>query len=344
MNVNIVIKKEWTYGWPFYYATALQRMPNVNAVYIDNKNYLIPFSKWFQDYIYNPLYVRSKVTDCITHFLDPYHGHYIYYMNNQKIVITCHDIYHTVVNDYNGLKKKFYDLSIKGMLKAYRIIADSEHTKKDLVKYLSCPEEKIRVIPLGIDPGKFKPMAMSRNSVRKIILHVGHGGNEERKNISGLIKAFYELKKKIPDVKMIQIGADKGIFENLIQQLQLQKDMEFQGIITEKKLREFYNLADVFVFPSFYEGFGLPPLEAMACGCPVITSNAASLPEVVDNAGIMVDPLNIDGLAEAIYNVLTNDGLREDMIKKGLERAKMFTWERTARETYKVYEEVWNEK
>jgi glycosyltransferase involved in cell wall biosynthesis len=158
------------------------------------------------------------------------------------------------------------------------------------------------------------------------------------------IKAFYELKKKIPDVKMIQIGADKGIFENLIQQLQLQKDMEFQGIITEKKLREFYNLADVFVFPSFYEGFGLPPLEAMACGCPVITSNAASLPEVVDNAGIMVDPLNIDGLAEAIYNVLTNDGLREDMIKKGLERAKMFTWERTARETYKVYEEVWNEK
>ncbi|MBA7626717.1 Alpha-maltose-1-phosphate synthase [subsurface metagenome] len=99
----------------------------------------------------------------------------------------------------------------------------------------------------------------------------------------------------------------------------------------------------MFVYPSLYEGFGLPPLEAMACGTPVITSNTSSLPEVVGDAGIMTDPYNVDGLANAMHEVLTNDGLSEDMIKKGLKRAKMFSWEKTAKETLKVYEETYNE-
>lgn len=120
----------------------------------------------------------------------------------------------------------------------------------------------------------------------------------------------------------------------------LQNDVIFTGYISDGDLPALYNAADLFVYPSLYEGFGLPPLEAMACGCPVITSNTSSLHEVVGDAGIMVDPYDVDRLADAMHKVLSNDGLREDMIKKGLERAEMFSWEKTARETLKVYEEV----
>lgn len=109
-----------------------------------------------------------------------------------------------------------------------------------------------------------------------------------------------------------------------------------------RELPKLYNAADLFVFPSFYEGFGLPPLEAMACGCPVITSNTSSLPEVVGDAGIMVDPHDVEGLADATHKILNNDGLKQDMIKRGLKRAKMFSWERCARETLDVYEDVYN--
>ena len=105
---------------------------------------------------------------------------------------------------------------------------------------------------------------------------------------------------------------------------------------------KFYNAADVLVFPSFYEGFGLPPLESMACGTPVITSNTSSLPEVVGDAGIMIDPYDVDTLAKSMYQILTNDELKNDMVKKGLERAKMFSWEQAAKETSKMYEEVYN--
>lgn len=122
----------------------------------------------------------------------------------------------------------------------------------------------------------------------------------------------------------------------------LQNDVIFTGYVLDGDLPALYNAADLFVYPSLYEDFGLPPLEAIACGTPVITSNTSSLPEVVGDAGIMVDPHDVDRLADAMYKVLTNDGLREDMIKKGLERAKMFGWEKCARETLEVYEEVYN--
>jgi glycosyltransferase involved in cell wall biosynthesis len=117
----------------------------------------------------------------------------------------------------------------------------------------------------------------------------------------------------------------------------LQNDVIFTGYISDEDLPALYNAADLFVYPSIFEGFGLPPLEAMACGTPVITSNTSSLPEVVGNAGIMVDPYDVDRLADAMYEVLSNVGLREDMIKRGLEKAKMFSWDKCARETLKVF-------
>ena len=122
--------------------------------------------------------------------------------------------------------------------------------------------------------------------------------------------------------------------------LDLKNEVIFTDYVSDEYLVKLYNAADLFVYPSLYEGFGLPPLEAMACGCPVITSNTSSLPEVVGDAGIMIDPNDIDGLTESMHKILTDKELREEMSKKSLERAKYVQLEKTAKETWDVYEEV----
>jgi glycosyltransferase involved in cell wall biosynthesis len=129
------------------------------------------------------------------------------------------------------------------------------------------------------------------------------------------------------------------IFDTL-EELHLKDDVIFVGYVPDEDLMKLYNTTELFVFPSFYEGFGLPPLEAMACGCPVITSNTSSLPEVVGDAGILVDPHDPKALANEMQNVLINESFRADLSKKSLERANLFSWKQTAKETWKVYEEV----
>ena len=125
-----------------------------------------------------------------------------------------------------------------------------------------------------------------------------------------------------------------------VEELELEAHTIFTGYIPDEDLPAIYSGADLFVFPSLYEGFGLPPLEAMACGTPVVCSNAASLPEVVGDAAIMVDPYDVEGLAQAMRRVLADRDLQEDLRQRGLERAKLFSWEKTARETMQVYEKV----
>ena len=171
------------------------------------------------------------------------------------------------------------------------------------------------------------------------ILYVG--GLEPRKNVDGIITSFYKLKTRGVIHKLVIVSATKGHYYDkilrMIKKLKLEKEVIFTGYVQPDDLPKVYNAADLFVFPSFYEGFGLPPLEAMACGCPVITSNTSSLPEVVGDAGIMVDPHHAEGLADAMHKVLNNDGLKQDMIKRGLKRAKMFSWEKAAKKTLKIY-------
>ena len=267
----------------------------------------------------------------------------------QKYIITVHDlIQFTLPQDRPGRKIIFKLLFPRTLKTADKIIADSNSTKKDLMNYFNIPEEKIRVILLAADE-KFKPLNNEETKeVRQkynlkfpFILYVGI--LEPRKNIPTLIDAFYKLKKKNSPTKLVIAGKKgwkyKEIFET-INKLNLQKDVIFTGYVPDEDLPALYNAADLFVFPSLYEGFGLPPLEAMACGCPVITSNTSSLPEVIGDAGIIVNPYDVDALADAMYKSLSNDGLREDMFKRGLERAKMFSWEKCARETLEVYEEV----
>ena len=244
---------------------------------------------------------------------------------------------------------------IKNLLKHHlHIITISECTKNELINHLKIDERDIIVIYEAVEHEKYKPMAKDRKILekygfpadKKAILYVG--SEESRKNLTILIKAFYKLKKKNKDIRLIKVGnpmwnRGREKLLKLIGELNLQNDIIFTGYVPEGDLPRIYNAADLFVFPSLYEGgFGLPILEAMACGCPVITSNIPQLVETVgSDTGIMIDPYDVDGLARAMYEVLTNDGLREDMIKRGLERAKMFSWEKSARKTLEVYEEVY---
>jgi glycosyltransferase involved in cell wall biosynthesis len=237
------------------------------------------------------------------------------------------------------------------MLKADAIITISNFSKAEISGALDYPAEKITAIYLGVDHHRYKPLHADEGvrdkyrlpAGKKIVLYVG--AEQPRKNIPTLIKAFAEVKKDREDIVFLKVGrpqwrnARRDLLA-LIEQLHIQNDVIFVDYVPEEDLPGIYNIADLFVFPSIYEGFGLPPLEAMACGCPAITSNAASLPEVVGEAGLMVEPHDVIGLANAMKEVLGSRQRREEMIAKGLKQAGKFNWERTARETEELYHEV----
>lgn len=267
-------------------------------------------------------------------------------------VITVHDLAPlSFPRTFAKARRTYKALSIRrsvGM--ADRVIAVSEATKRDCMRLLNLPEDKLRVVYNGVSP-EFRPIEDKRRleEVRvrlglpeKMALYVGT--LEPRKNVTGLIRAFGSLKSTKGLKHVLVITGMKGwlygeIFKT-VEKLGLYGCVKFTGYVDKEDLPCLYNLADVFVYPSFYEGFGLPALEAMACGCPVITSNTSSLPEVVGGAGILTDPRDREALAGAIYRSITNEGLRQRMRAEGLKRAKRFSWERCARETLKVYEEV----
>jgi glycosyltransferase involved in cell wall biosynthesis len=273
---------------------------------------------------------------------------------NVKKVLTLHDLTPIL---FPEMHTRDTNLTWESSLRLIKnrtdiIISDSLSTKKDCIELLNIPEKRIKIIPLAADE-QYKPLKNKDNVIQEInkeynidspyILFVGT--LEKRKNIPTLLKAFYKLKKSDINHKLVIVGG-KGwkytrIFD-LIEQLNLQDDVIFTDYVSDEYLVKLYNAADLFVYPSLYEGFGLPPLEAMACGCPVITSNTSSLPEVVGEAGIMIDPNDINSLTESMYTVLTDKGLKEELSKKSLERAKMFSWKKTAAETWKIYEQVLN--
>ncbi len=283
-------------------------------------------------------------------------GYDVYHVSSQYLskvakyrkpcVVSCMDIFPAILEqDYPYPLRFMLKKALQYLREANTIIAISEYSKKLLVDRLNIPESKVHVVHLGVSTEIFKPMkkeearrkvGLPENS--KIILHVG--SEEPRKNIPALISAFNELQKNIPGVLLLRVGEKRSTTQELIRKLMLEKKVRYHQNISKEELALLYNAADLFVFPSFNEGFGLPVLEAMACGIPVVSSNRASLPEVVGDGGIMIDPFDVKTLSSAVYGVLINKNLVHKMIKKGLERAKFFSWERTALNTLKIYEEV----
>jgi len=231
------------------------------------------------------------------------------------------------------------------------IIAISENTKTDIMKYLHIPKDKIRTIYCGVGDEfrKIEDVRILKSRLRGIgidypyILYLGT--LEPRKNVERLIEAFIQLKKeKQINVKLVISGIKgwgyQSIFDKVVS-LGVEKEIIFSGFIPNELIPFLYNGASAFVYPSLYEGFGLPVVEAMACGVPVVTSNVSSLPEVAGDAAILINPYSVDELADGIWRILSDEELRTQCIKKGIERAKLFTWERCAKNTLDAFNEVY---
>lgn len=231
--------------------------------------------------------------------------------------------------------------------RAARILTISEQSKRDLVKYLRVHPDKIVVTYLASAP-EFRMIANSETErirqtydLDKFIFTVGT--LEPRKNMIRVLQAFAQLRAKGFPGFLVHAGPKGWLYEDIlaeVNRLHLQEVVRFLGRVSTQNLVGLYNAASLFVYPSLYEGFGIPVVEAMACGCPVITSNLSSLPEVNGEAGIMVDPYNTTQLAEAMQQVLADPALAQCMKERGLERARLFSWERCAHTTMAVYQQV----
>lgn len=232
-----------------------------------------------------------------------------------------------------------------------RIITISENSKRDIVRSLQVPEDKISITHPGVED-KFRPirnkMCLGRVKAKydlpkRFILFVGT--IEPRKNLVSLIKAYASAINNLEDdIFLVVVGqygwGSKDVYR-LPQNLGIGKKVLFLGKVDDEDLPDLYSLAEFFVYPSFYEGFGLPALEAMACGCPVITSSTSSLSEITGNAAILINPTDIKSMTKAIINTISDKELRSKLIERGLNRIKKFGWENGAKKTLKIYEEIY---
>lgn len=269
---------------------------------------------------------------------------------NVKKILTIYDLFplthpKTAPSRYTPFIYKY--LLPQVLKRTDRIIAGSKNTKRDLLNYFPHLKSKITVIYAAADKsfGKIENLKKIKRKYKldsPFIFSLGI--LNPRKNLVTLIQAFSKLKNQGLKHKLV-IGGQKGWrFENIFRQareLVKKEEVIFTGFIPNQDSPYFYNLADLFVFPSLYEGFGIPILEAMACGCPVITSNISSMPEVGGNAVLFVNnPLDAEEIANKINQILTNSSFKKDLVKRGIIQAAKFSWEKTAKETIKVYEEV----
>ncbi len=267
-------------------------------------------------------------------------------------VVTIHDLIPYLLPETVGpayleiFKKQMPDI----IEKADHIITVSNHSKKDLVECLHADEKKISVI-YEAPESTYKPIQKRVAQARvankygidgPFILYLG--GFSPRKNLQGLIDAFAKMNGDLPTPhKLVIFGRHSPNYQNVAAYVEKQgfgDKVLFPGFAPMQDLIFLYNAASLFVYPSLYEGFGLPPLEALACGTPTVVSNISSLPEVVGDGAILIDPYSRDSLAEGIFKGLTDLPYQEQLVKKGLKRAEEFSWTKTAAQTIKIYQQL----
>ena len=263
-----------------------------------------------------------------------------------RTILTVHDLTFVRLPECAeaGLRAYLNKVVSPSIERADLLLADSQSTKNDLIELLGVSPDKIEVVYAGVER-RFRPMkgemALRRAKKRyrldsPFILSLGT--LEPRKNFTGLIEAYALMRGN--GLKLVIAGGKGWLYDEIfarVEELGLEDKISFPGFIADEDLPALYNLAEIFVFPSLYEGFGLPPLEAMACGTPVVTSDRPSLPEVVGEAGLMVEATDSQELARAMERVLTDENLRREMREKGLKQAEKFTWEAAAEKLLDVY-------
>ena len=265
-------------------------------------------------------------------------------------VMTLHDIIliRSASDYYSPRRARMYARRLlKRVREVDHVITVSEFSRRDIIDWSGIGEKKVSVVYNGVSE-QFRPVTgeteqeevRTRYSLpRRFVLAVG--STEPRKNIRSAIEAFGIIRRVRPDLELVVTGVDYCRVGPGSAFAGLELDgVRFAGYVHDFDMPALYSMAEALLFPSLYEGFGLPPLEAMACGTPVVTSSTTSIPEVTDDAAMLIDPASTGELAGALQMVLDSAALREELVAKGLKRAAEFTWERTARETRKIYELV----
>ncbi len=286
--------------------------------------------------------------------VDLFHSpHYVLpLLCRRKSVVTIHDCIHLLFPEYLPTRLAYrYAKFMMGsaVRRSSLVFTVSEASRRDILQfYPDADPERIQVVPNAIDetmladPGEEEmERVKERYQIRgRVVLYAGN--IKPHKNLDRLISAFGLLKQRggHEDVKLLIIGDEIAKYPSLRRRVEgagVRQDVRFFGFVPEQTLAALYRLASVFAFPSLYEGFGLPPLEAMACGTPVVTSNMSSIPEVVGDAALLVDPYDVASIADGLERVLGDASLRQALVARGLERVQAFSWERSVRAIHAGY-------
>ncbi len=266
-------------------------------------------------------------------------AHYIPRFSPVKTVVAIHDVAYFYYPD-EFLKKDLYKLknwTQYALNKSVKVISVSENTKRDIVKFYHTAESKIKVIHNGFNPSHSQLKSAPKKVKGEYLLYVGT--LQPRKNISKLIDAFVLLKQDHADLSLVLVGKKGWLYDEMfkkVEQLGLSESVIFTGYVSDEEKNALYKNASVFVLPSLYEGFGIPPLEALSTGTPVAVSNNSSLPEICGDACVYFDPNDTIDIAKQINTILTTPGVVKELISKGKERIKKFSWETCAQETLRV--------
>lgn len=271
-------------------------------------------------------------------------------LGTAKMVLTVHDIAPIDLQDFPLLHRQCYALLSWGVThRAAAVISVSQFTQKRLVAWNTAAKTKSTVVYEAADeyypdedPSKWERLGKRFGLRGRYVLYVG--SLARRKNLKGLLRSIPTVKSLCSDIQFVVVGIASGRADYSLSADEEGQVIRIHGGLSVDEMRLLYACAEVMVFPSFYEGFGLPVLEAMACGCPVVTSRTSSLPEIVGAAGILIEPFDNDAISAAIVSVLNDPSLRKQMRNDGIARAAKFSWERMAQETLTVYRSAFASK
>jgi len=283
----------------------------------------------------------------LLHLTSQRQGHLIPYVPEGRIiVVTIHDCIQLCLgfDSYPSAETLLSKLDAMSLPKAHHIVTVSEYSKQDIIKHLGIPDEKITVIYNGVSD-EFQP-SPERIIPHPYILYVGDA--RPRKNLGRTLQAFKMIREGYPEMKFVKYGRPHPAerqFREEVRILGLENSViHFEESLDYGKLSSLYTYAECMVWVSLYEGFGLPPVEAMKCGCPVVTSNTSCIPEIVGDGAILVDPYDVEDIARGVYIILEDEKTRSDLKKRAQKRAEKYTWDKSAQEHEALYKRLLDER